>query len=135
MGSKIKILLMVLAYALNFAHELQIHDHHSVSDPTSINQQSVKHFHDSKSICRQTDNESKDIPFTHCHIEHAYPYTRYVNIETSLSTIDISILIDDINSSYKFAKPRIIPIQHFHSCFYQNIISTSQGLRAPPTIS
>ena len=132
---KIKILLMILAVVLNLLHDVRIHDHHSASDPSCINQQTLEHFHDSKSICTHSDNESDKLPFQHCHIEHSHPFTRFVNPLSSISAADNFIINEIYNHFNIIESSGVVQTNNFIICLYKNIIGLSAGLRAPPALS
>ncbi|GAB1370262.1 hypothetical protein MASR1M45_03220 [Candidatus Kapaibacterium sp.] len=144
MKSKIKILLMVLAYVLNFAHELQPHEHHlaeccetiftSVIKHTQSNQ-TDHHNHDNEADEHENGHKDHSLPFPHSHYFQQGGYVQIRIIQTSIIISDISETFD---TTYCFRPPEPILIeiiQPDEKNFYQICIGSSLSLRAPPVLS
>jgi len=135
---------MILAYVLNFAHELQPHEHHleeccgtifsSVFEHVSTNHHE-HHSSDSGTSEHQEKHNDHCLPFPHSHLHQSHTIVQIRNLQTSVVILDISEKCDNI---YIFQPPELLQIeinQPKEKNFYQTFIASSLGMRAPPDFS
>jgi len=134
MRRNIKIVLLILSYAINFAHDLQMHEHIDRSTANSSHN-GIEHFHALGSYCNLSKNEPHEQPFRHCHLEHSHEDVLLRNsIKSSLNSVTAEIF----DYSYFFQPPINLLtdyIQNNERNHYQSFNDFSLYLRAPPEFS
>lgn len=132
MKSKIKILLMLSAFVLNFAHDLLLHDLHSENSFHHSHNKSKQHFHDINAKCDYSENETSEKPYPQCHFEHSHDNVIIKNIKSANQN---STIVNLIESKYLLNRPQNYLID-FSRNFDDNLLidfhSSSLSLRAPP---
>jgi hypothetical protein len=135
MRKKLNIIIIILAYGLNFAHDFQIHEHHEQDFFRISHHQVTEHFHDSLAECDHSESESNGLPFQHCHIEHAHDN---VLLRNTQSSIHISDFAESSEKFYCF-QPNVFDLKEIFSInsknTYQAFTGLSLCLRSPPSVS
>ena len=135
---------MVLAYALNFAHELQPHEHHLAEYCEDIFSSAIKHSQSNQTEHQDHDDEADEhenghndhhLPFPHTHSLQSSGYVHIRNLQTSILISDIS---ETFETKFCFRPPEIVQIEIIQiedKNFYPSCIGSSLCLRAPPVFS
>ena len=135
---------MVLAYALNFAHELQPHEHHLAECCETIFSSVIKQTQSNQTAHHNNDNEADEhekghndhsLPFPHSHSFQSSGYVQIRNLQTSVIISDIT---ETNETKLCFRPPDIVQIEIIQpdkKNFYQTFIGSSLHLRAPPVLS
>ncbi len=144
MRCKIKILLLIIAYVLNFAHEFQTHEHLANSLPDSIpskislqveTQKTTHHRHNTESDEYEKGQDENSLPFSHSHSFHSHGLVLVRVIQSSIVISDISGTCETI---FCFSPPKLQKKDFFltdEKNFYQTCIGSSLSPRAPPFYS
>jgi hypothetical protein len=135
MIKKLNIILIILAYGLNFAHDVQLHVHHAPDLFCNSHKQTIQHFHDILTECQHNDDESHKLPIQHCHLEHAHENVILRNVQNYISNSDFA---KPVHSNYCFLNSENREFNYFqpqNDLYYKTIDCLSFSLRAPPDFS
>jgi hypothetical protein len=133
--NRINIIFLILAFTLNFAHDILLHEHHEHDLFSISHTQSQQHFHDNNTECSHSENEEQELPFQHRHLEHGHDNVLLRNTQIS---IDNTYYSEYIHSVFSLQDLDINQFDYFQTdkdISYHKIIFLSISLRAPPTIS
>lgn len=137
-----KILLMLVAYVLNFVHDIQPHEHtqhnHIVSSE-SINHDLSQYLAPAnEDIHQESSNHAKhthELPFKHGHLLQAHDIIQHRSSQpTNYLTEFIIITVLD----FPLQIPEPPPKEYFpklESLYLSSIADSLIGMRAPPILS
>jgi hypothetical protein len=135
MRKKINIIFIIVAYLLNIAHYVQNHEHNGDVLSGIAIQHFFTHLHDGVSNCDLTEHEGQELPFNHCHLQHAHDNILVRNSQTSIQ-------FSDLSEAYYSIYCLQLPEYSFNELYQRNdgnnfqvFIGNSLCLRAPPTLS
>lgn len=144
MKGKIKILIVIFAYMLNFAHDFQPHEHSVDGQIYFVNKFSIfqhhhdesesDHHHHEHNNSDNSNSEDRNLPFNHHHINQSHDKYQIRYTVNNIQVLKFSWLVENdyiFKSTNRISKDIIIfdIIQLFRS-----IIGANACLRAPPVI-
>jgi hypothetical protein len=138
------IFFVILAYTLNFIHEVLPHEHFHDMLPDSTTSiflimnhehHSETHSNDEHQDEHQDDHSDQDLPFTHSHSLQSKDYIQFRNNQNQ---IHIQELSEFVVSIFSYIPPDIIlkvGLPKDKSSCYKAVVAQRLPQRAPPAYS
>ncbi len=141
-----KILVLILAYLMNLAHDFHPHSHESGSSTNLKGYSTISflhdhdhghenehrhHDHDSES---QKDNDSQ-FPFKHSHFQQGHEYLQVITPGSDLQECSLAFLANRITEPFSMESVELEILFPIEFDIYNSFLLKSICLRAPPHIS
>jgi hypothetical protein len=135
MRKRIKILLIISAYLLNFVHDVREHDHFEQDINRFSHAKNIQHLHDKNDDCNYVTDEDTELPSQQCHLDHTQEDVVLRTAQTSIQNLNDFQFVELV---YSFRLFDIYLENYFHNNInnaYNSYEFSSLFLRAPPEIS